>query len=78
MDALYSALEKVGEANMGVVVSESHWPSASVIATTVKNVGTYYSSLIRYSKNGRMGLPRGPDIEKLICLPCLMKTKRVL
>jgi exo-beta-1,3-glucanase (GH17 family) len=52
MDALYSALEKVGGANAGVVVSESGWPSVGGIATTVKNMGTYCSNLIRYSKNG--------------------------
>jgi exo-beta-1,3-glucanase (GH17 family) len=52
MDALYSALEKVSGANVGVVVSESGWPSASSITATVENAGTYYSNLIRYSKNG--------------------------
>jgi hypothetical protein len=52
MDALYSALEKAGGANMAVVVSESGWPSAGSTAATVENAGTYYSNLIRYSKNG--------------------------
>ncbi|KAE8037207.1 hypothetical protein FH972_009816 [Carpinus fangiana] len=52
MDALYSTLEKVGGAKVGVIVSESGWPSAGGIAATIENAGTYYSNLIRYSKNG--------------------------
>ena len=54
MDALYSALKKVGGANVGVV----GWLSADGIAATIENAGTYYGNLIRYSKNGTPKRPR--------------------
>jgi hypothetical protein len=52
MDALYFALEKAGGANVGVVVTESGWPSAGGIAATVENAGTYYNNLIKFIENG--------------------------
>ena len=53
LDSLYSALEKIGGANLTVIVTESGWPSDgdSGVAATVDNVGTYYKNLISHVKN---------------------------
>ncbi|XP_059430401.1 glucan endo-1,3-beta-glucosidase-like [Corylus avellana] len=58
VDALYFALEKVGGADVSVIVSESGWPSAGGVAATVENARTYYSNLISNSKNGT---PKRPE-----------------
>ena len=54
LDSLYSALEKIGGANLTVIVTESGWPSDgdSGVAATVDNAGTYYKNLISHVKNG--------------------------
>nr|POE46042.1 glucan endo-1,3-beta-glucosidase, basic isoform [Quercus suber] len=61
LDSLYSALEKIGGANLTVIVTESGWPSDgdSGVAATVNNAGTYYKNLISHVKNGTPKKP-GP------------------
>ncbi|XP_004516619.2 glucan endo-1,3-beta-glucosidase-like [Cicer arietinum] len=60
LGALYSALEKVGGANLEVVVSESGWPSDGGVAATVENAQAYYSNLIKHVSNGT---PKRPNQE---------------
>lgn len=52
VDALYSALEKVGGSTVKVVVSDSGWPSAGTDAATVKNATTYIQNLIDHVGKG--------------------------
>ena len=59
MDSLYSTLEKIGAANLTVIVTETSWPSDGGVATTVDNAGTYYKNLIIHVNNGTPKRP-GP------------------
>ena len=59
MDSLYSTLEKIGAANLTVIVTETSWPSNGGVATTVDNSGTYYKNLIIHVNNGTPKRP-GP------------------
>ncbi|XP_078158735.1 glucan endo-1,3-beta-glucosidase-like [Carex rostrata] len=52
VDALYSAMEKVGGSNVGLVISESGWPSAGGTDTTVGNAQTYNQNLINHVGKG--------------------------
>ncbi|KAJ3669880.1 hypothetical protein LUZ60_010204 [Juncus effusus] len=52
IDALYSAMEKVGGSNVGIVVSESGWPSAGGTDASVSNAQTYNQNLIRHVGKG--------------------------
>lgn len=53
MDSLYSALEKIGGSNVGIVVSESGWPSAGGDeSTTVDNARTYNQNYIDHVGKG--------------------------
>ncbi|KAK2983517.1 hypothetical protein RJ640_023051 [Escallonia rubra] len=60
VDATYAALEKVGGSNVGIVVSESGWPSAGNgdIATKA-NAQTYVNNLIAHVSPGT-GTPKRP------------------
>ncbi|KAL4612335.1 hypothetical protein ACB092_08G190700 [Castanea dentata] len=59
IDSLYSALEKIGAANLTVIVTETGWPSNGGVAATVDNAGTYYKNLISHVNNGTPKRP-GP------------------
>jgi Glycosyl hydrolases family 17 len=54
VDSVYYALEKAGGPQVGVVVSESGWPSAGneTIGTTPANAQTYNQKLIDHVPNG--------------------------
>ncbi|KAH0470828.1 hypothetical protein IEQ34_000551 [Dendrobium chrysotoxum] len=52
VDALYSALEKVGGNSVPIVVSESGWPSDGGVGASTENAQTYVSNLIRHVWQG--------------------------
>ncbi|KAJ3691724.1 hypothetical protein LUZ61_020888 [Rhynchospora tenuis] len=52
VDALYSAMEKVGGSNVGIVISESGWPSAGGDSATVSNAQKYNQNLINHVGKG--------------------------
>lgn len=52
VDSFYAALEKAGGGGVGIVVSESGWPSQGTDVATSDNAGTYYKNLIGHVKNG--------------------------
>ncbi|KAK2400649.1 glucan endo-1,3-beta-glucosidase [Trifolium repens] len=57
LGALYAALEKIGGANLEVVVSESGWPSKGGIAATVENAQIFYDNLIKHVSSGTPNRP---------------------
>ncbi|KAG0479071.1 hypothetical protein HPP92_013790 [Vanilla planifolia] len=52
VDAFYYALERVGGEKVGIVVSETGWPSAGGTDTTVDNAQTYNSNLFKHAEQG--------------------------
>ncbi|RLN22993.1 glucan endo-1,3-beta-glucosidase, acidic isoform-like [Panicum miliaceum] len=52
VDTFYSALENAGAGNVGIVVSESGWPSAGGDAATAANAQTYNQNLINHVGQG--------------------------
>ncbi|KAJ3687900.1 hypothetical protein LUZ61_017064 [Rhynchospora tenuis] len=52
VDSMYYALEKAGGPNVGIVVSESGWPTAGGLNTTIENARTYIQNLINHVRNG--------------------------
>ncbi|XP_031498553.1 glucan endo-1,3-beta-glucosidase-like [Nymphaea colorata] len=59
VDALYSALEKAGGSSVGIVISESGWPSAGSDAATVANAQAYVNNFISHVTSGD-GTPKRP------------------
>ncbi|CAM0885293.1 unnamed protein product [Alopecurus aequalis] len=60
VDTLYSALESVGANNVGIVVSESGWPSGGGgTAESADNAKTYNQNLIKHVGNGTPNRPGG-------------------
>ncbi|XP_043692593.1 glucan endo-1,3-beta-glucosidase-like [Telopea speciosissima] len=55
VDALHFALDKADGVNVGIVVSETGWPTAGGTSTTVENAETYNNNLIQHVK---IGTPR--------------------
>uniref|UniRef100_A0A5B7ARV8 Putative glucan endo-1,3-beta-glucosidase-like n=1 Tax=Davidia involucrata TaxID=16924 RepID=A0A5B7ARV8_DAVIN len=60
LDAVYSAVEKVGGQGLEIVVSESGWPSEGGNAATLDNASTYYRNLINHVKGGTPKKPEKP------------------
>jgi exo-beta-1,3-glucanase (GH17 family) len=59
VDAIHAALEKAGAPEVGVVVSESGWPSAGGFAATVENARRYNQGLIDQAYRGT---PKRPGV----------------
>ncbi|KAK7816040.1 glucan endo-1 [Quercus suber] len=74
MDSLYYTLEKIGEANLTVIVTETGCPSDGGVATTIDNAGTYYKNLISHVNNGTPKRP-GPFETYLFALWMLLGAK---
>ncbi|XP_021732253.1 glucan endo-1,3-beta-glucosidase-like [Chenopodium quinoa] len=59
VDGVFVALGKAGAPNVGVVVSETGWPSEGGADATVDNAGTYYRNAIGHVKQGTPLKPGG-------------------
>ncbi|KAK8454439.1 hypothetical protein SEVIR_5G456400v4 [Setaria viridis] len=59
VDAIYAALEKAGAPGVGVVVSESGWPSAGGFAASVENARAHNQGVIDHV---RRGTPKRPGV----------------
>ncbi|XP_048568684.1 glucan endo-1,3-beta-glucosidase GII-like [Triticum urartu] len=59
VDAMHTAMEKVGAAGVPIVVSESGWPSAGGVEASVGNAQAYNQNLINHVGNGTPKRP-GP------------------
>jgi exo-beta-1,3-glucanase (GH17 family) len=52
VDSMYYGLEKAGGRSVGLVISESGWPSKGGDNTTRENARIYNQNLINHVKNG--------------------------
>uniref|UniRef100_A0ACD5XGN9 Uncharacterized protein n=1 Tax=Avena sativa TaxID=4498 RepID=A0ACD5XGN9_AVESA len=59
VDTMYSALESAGNGSVGIVVSESGWPSAGDAVATTDNARTYNQNLINHVSKGT---PKRPGV----------------
>ncbi|RLN24071.1 glucan endo-1,3-beta-glucosidase GV-like [Panicum miliaceum] len=59
VDAIYAALEKAGAPSVGVVVSETGWPSAGGFAANVENARAHNQGVIDHV---RRGTPKRPGV----------------
>lgn len=60
VDAMYSALEKAGGPSVGIVASETGWPSGGGgVGATVDNARIYNNNMVAYALNGT-GTPKRP------------------
>eukprot|EP01018_Ginkgo_biloba_P024566 Gb_08453 [translate_table: standard] len=59
VDSLIAAMEKLGQPNLPIVVTESGWPSAGNDVATVDNARTYNNNLIKHVLSND-GTPRRP------------------
>ncbi|KAK4380109.1 hypothetical protein RND71_001971 [Anisodus tanguticus] len=57
LDSVYAAMDQSGGGSVGIVVSESGWPSAGAFRATTDNGATYLRNLIQHAK---VGSPRKP------------------
>ncbi|THU66007.1 hypothetical protein C4D60_Mb05t09670 [Musa balbisiana] len=60
VDAMYSALEKVGGRGLQVIISETGWPSDGGFAATRENARTYNNKVVRRVRANR-GTPKRPS-----------------
>ncbi|GLJ18432.1 hypothetical protein SUGI_0326620 [Cryptomeria japonica] len=59
VDSFISAMEKLGQSNIPIVITESGWPSAGTNVATVENAQTYNNNLINHVLSGA-GTPKRP------------------
>eukprot|EP01018_Ginkgo_biloba_P024558 Gb_35145 [translate_table: standard] len=59
VDSLIAAMEKLGQPNIPIVITESGWPSAGNDVATVANAQTYNNNLIKHVLSND-GTPRRP------------------
>ncbi|GLJ18430.1 hypothetical protein SUGI_0326560, partial [Cryptomeria japonica] len=48
VDSFISAMEKLGQSNIPIVITESGWPSAGTSVATVENAQTYNNNLVKH------------------------------
>ncbi|CAM0885286.1 unnamed protein product [Alopecurus aequalis] len=58
VDTFYYALESAGAGSVGIVVSESGWPSYGSVAATLDNAGTYVQNLVKHVSKGTPKMPQ--------------------